>query len=63
MTKMVNMAATPILALDAPSGVDTGTDLIHSPAIRASATMTPALLKLGLNVGPIFAMSDVVRLR
>lgn len=84
----------PILALDAPSGVDTTTGTVFDPAIRATATMTLALPKqglrtpgveayvgelyladisvppelyaepvLGLDVGPIFALSDIVRLQ
>ena len=38
----------PILALDAPSGVDTTTGTVFDPAIRATATMTLALPKEGL---------------
>ena len=89
-----NEQAAPILALDAPSGVDTTTGRLFEPAVRATATMTLALPKeglrapdveqhigdlyladigvppslyaeptLGLSVGPIFAQSDIVRLR
>ncbi|MGB3633689.1 MAG: NAD(P)H-hydrate epimerase [Rubrobacteraceae bacterium] len=39
---------TPVLALDAPSGVDAGTGEVFSPAIKATATMTLALPKKGL---------------
>ena len=39
---------TPILALDAPSGVDTTTGTVFTPAIQATATMTLALPKEGL---------------
>jgi len=46
--RAVNQAAAPILALDAPSGVDTTTGTIHDPTIKASATMTLALPKAGL---------------
>lgn len=84
----------PILALDAPSGVDTTTGQVFNPAIKAEATVTLALPKeglrasgvsaqvgelyladisvppglyssaaLGLEVPPIFAASDVLRLR
>ena len=35
-------------ALDSPSGVDTTSGTIHDPAIRATATMTLALPKVGL---------------
>jgi NAD(P)H-hydrate epimerase len=41
----------PILALDAPSGLDTSAGAIHDPAIKATATMTLALPKDGLR-GP-----------
>ena len=88
-----NVQNAPILALDAPSGVDTTTGTVFEPAIQATATMTLALPKeglrvtgvaaqvgelyladisvppqlyaepaLGLNVGHIFAKSDIVRL-
>jgi NAD(P)H-hydrate epimerase len=39
-----------ILALDATSGLDAGTGTVHTPTIRAAATMTLALPKLGLRV-------------
>jgi NAD(P)H-hydrate epimerase len=82
-----------VLALDAPSGIDTTTGTVYDPAIRAAATMTLALPKeglradgvtrhvgelyladigvppslyagaaLGLEVGPIFASGDILRL-
>jgi NAD(P)H-hydrate epimerase len=43
-----NRQDTPILALDAPSGLDTSSGTIYDPAIRATATMTLALPKVGL---------------
>ena len=94
LIRWANAAGAPILALDAPSGVDTTTGTVYNPAIRATATMTLALPKeglrapgvaaqvgelyladisvppalyaepaLNLTVGPIFATSDIVRLR
>ena len=88
-----NSQKAPVLALDAPSGVDTTTGTVFAPAMQATATMTLALPKeglrvpgvaaqvgelyladisvppqlyaepaLGLQVGPIFAQSDIVRL-
>lgn len=39
---------TPILALDTPSGIDTTTGTVFTPAIKATATMTLALQKEGL---------------
>jgi len=55
----------PVLALDAPSGVDTTTGATFDPAIRANATMTLALPKEGLraesvreNVGELY-LADI----
>lgn len=94
LIRWANAQEAPILALDAPSGVDTTTGTAYDPAIRATATMTLALPKqgflapsiaaqlgelyvadisvppslyaepaLGLNIGPLFAQEDIVRLR
>lgn len=48
MILWANAQGVPILALDAPSGVDTTTGRVFDPAIRATATMTLALPKEGL---------------
>lgn len=50
LIKWANHASAPILALDAPSGVDTTTGTVFDPAINATATMTLALPKEGLRV-------------
>ena len=94
LIRWADAQATPILALDSPSGVDTSTGTVYKPAIKATATMTLALPKAGLlapgveeqigelyladisvppalyaepalslQVGPIFAESDILRLR
>lgn len=94
LIRWANAQTAPILALDAPSGVDTTTGTVFDPAIRATATMTLALPKEGLRapgveaqvgelyladigvppslyagpaldlqVGYLFARSDVIRLR
>ncbi|MCG8351806.1 MAG: NAD(P)H-hydrate epimerase [Chloroflexales bacterium] len=94
LIRWANAQRAPILALDAPSGVDTTTGTVFDPAIQATATMTLALPKeglrapgveakvgelyladisvppelyaepaLGLQVGPLFSESDIVRLR
>jgi len=94
LIQWANEQKTPILALDAPSGVDTTTGIVYQPAIKATATMTLALPKkgllaegveeqigelyladisvppelyagpqLGLQVGHLFANSDILRLR
>jgi NAD(P)H-hydrate epimerase len=88
-----NQQNAPVLALDVPSGLDTSSGTIYDPAIRATATMTLALPKVGLlaetavshvgelyladisvppalyanpslqlEVGPIFAASDILRI-
>jgi NAD(P)H-hydrate epimerase len=82
----------PVLALDVPSGVDTASGAAFEPSIRATATLTLALPKVGLrseqardrvgelylgdisvpnelyagprlnlDVGPLFAEDDVIR--
>ena len=48
LIRWANEQAAPVLALDAPSGVDTTTGTVFEPAIRATATMTLALPKEGL---------------
>jgi NAD(P)H-hydrate epimerase len=48
LIRWANAQQAPILALDAPSGVDTTTGTVFDPAIRATATMTLALPKEGL---------------
>lgn len=94
LIRWANRQPAPILALDVPSGLDATTGQVYEPAIKAAATMTLALPKVGLlaetavtqvgelyladisvppalyarpvlqlTVGPIFAASDIVRLR
>ena len=46
--EQANAANRPILALDAPSGLDTTTGNAANPCIRAAATLTLALPKVGL---------------
>ncbi|MGC9356630.1 MAG: NAD(P)H-hydrate epimerase, partial [Anaerolineae bacterium] len=48
LIRWANAQRTPILALDTPSGVETTTGRTFDPAIRASATLTLALPKVGL---------------
>jgi NAD(P)H-hydrate epimerase len=43
-----NKARRPILALDAPSGLDTTSGIPGNPCIKAAATLTLALPKMGL---------------
>jgi len=50
LIRWANQQSAPILALDAPSGVDTTTGTVFDPAIQAAATMTLALPKVGLRV-------------
>lgn len=94
MIRWANAETAPVLALDTPSGIDTSTGKVYEPAIRATATLTLALPKvglqeptaarhvgelfladisvppslyagsrLGIQVGPIFARCDIVRVR
>lgn len=44
----INAAKKPVLALDAPSGLDTTSGTTGRPTVRADATMTLALPKVGL---------------
>ncbi|MGB7873967.1 MAG: NAD(P)H-hydrate epimerase [Anaerolineales bacterium] len=44
----INAAKKPVLALDAPSGLDTTSGTPGRPTVRADATMTLALPKVGL---------------
>lgn len=53
MIRWANAQKAPILALDAPSGVDTTTGTVYDPAIKAAATMTLALPKAGLRAGGV----------
>ncbi len=60
-----NAHGAPILSLDVPSGVDATTGRVYDPAIRATATLTLALPKTGLdsskaipNVGELY-LADI----
>ena len=48
MIAWANAQVAPVLALDAPSGVDTTSGQVFEPAIHADATVTLALPKVGL---------------
>ena len=90
LIRAANASATPVLALDIPSGLNGDSGEACDPTIRAVATLTLALPKvgltrpaarewvgelyladisvpetvyrrLGLEVGPIFSRSDIVR--
>ena len=43
-----NATTAPVLSLDVPSGVDAATGEVYEPAIKATATLTLALPKVGL---------------
>ncbi len=93
LIQWANNQTAPILALDAPSGIDTTSGTVFEPAIKATATMTLALPKAGLRapgveahvgelyladisvppelyaepalnlqVDPVFAENDIIRL-
>jgi NAD(P)H-hydrate epimerase len=53
LIEWANRQNVPILALDAPSGVDTTSGKIYEPAINATATMTLALPKEGLRASGV----------
>lgn len=55
LIQWAGLQSAPILALDAPSGVDTATGQRFFPVIKATATMTLALPKAGLLVAGIEA--------
>jgi len=48
LIRWVNRSGAPTLALDVPSGLDATTGVAHDPTIRATATLTLALPKTGL---------------
>ena len=48
LVRAANQHDAPVLALDAPTGLDTTSGMVHDPAIRAAATLTLALPKHGL---------------
>jgi len=48
LIEWANSQSSPVLSLDAPSGIDTTTGTVFDPAIRATATLTLALPKEGL---------------
>ncbi len=52
LIEWANHQLAPVLALDVPSGLDTATGLIGDPCVRATATMTLALPKVGLEYAP-----------
>jgi NAD(P)H-hydrate epimerase len=91
LIRWANAQRRPVLALDVPSGLDSTTGVPYDPCVRAAATMTLALPKVGLRdpraqpcvgelyladisvpptlytslgvqVGPLFAEHDVIRL-
>ena len=93
LIRWANGQQVPVLALDVPSGMDSTTGVAYNPVIRAAATLTLALPKVGLmldstrqqvgelyladisvppelyqrpplelEVGHLFAQSDIIRL-
>jgi NAD(P)H-hydrate epimerase len=53
LIQWANQQDVPILALDAPSGVDTTSGRVYDPAVQATATMTLALPKEGLRASGV----------
>jgi NAD(P)H-hydrate epimerase len=56
LIRWANLLDAPILALDAPSGLDATTGVVFDPTIRATATMTLALPKQGLRGADVSAL-------
>lgn len=52
LIEWANSQGSPILALDVPSGIDSTTGRVGSPCIRATATLTLALPKVGIMRSP-----------
>ncbi len=52
LIRWANARAAPVLALDAPSGLELSTGRVGTPCVRAEATLTLALPKHGLRVAP-----------
>lgn len=48
MIDWANGQSAPILSLDTPSGLDLTTGIVHAPTVKATATLTLALPKVGL---------------
>ena len=47
LMELANASGQPIVSLDVPSGVDTGSGRVYEPSIKAAATLTLALPKTG----------------
>jgi len=54
LIKWTNDQAAPTISLDVPSGFNAATASVRGPAIRADATLTLALPKIGLERAPAF---------
>jgi len=50
--ELINDAGRPVLAIDVPSGVHGDTGAVDGPAVRAAATVTMGLPKIGLLLPP-----------
>jgi len=48
LIRMANAQVSPVLSLDVPSGLDATSGDVLDPAVRATATLTLALPKVGL---------------
>ncbi|NOX63934.1 MAG: NAD(P)H-hydrate epimerase [Chloroflexi bacterium] len=59
LIRLANSHPAPILALDAPSGLDAASGRICEPCIRAAATLALALPKTGLIKAPRGVVGDI----
>lgn len=48
MIAWVNQRSEPVLSLDTPSGLDLTSGKVHNPTVKANATLTLAMPKIGL---------------
>ncbi|NOZ70754.1 MAG: NAD(P)H-hydrate epimerase [Chloroflexi bacterium] len=59
LIRLANGHPAPVLALDAPSGLDTTSGVPYDPCVQASVTMTLALPKTGLLAAPSQIVGDL----
>lgn len=59
LIRLSNGHPAPVLALDAPSGLDTNSGETYTPCVQATATLTLALPKAGLLAGPSEVVGDL----
>lgn len=56
----LNRRTSPVVALDAPSGLDCETGVVHDPCVRAALTCTFVAPKVGFAAAPSAVLGEVV---